>query len=252
MSNHAIGSSAPGGRKTPRTRTRTIDKNEVFVYEAPIRLWHWINALAILALMVTGYLIASPLPSLSGEASDHFMMGYIRFTHFAAAYIMIVGFVFRVFWAVVGNIHARQIFLPPIHRMSWWGGIIYSVRWYLFLVREPRKYIGHNPLATLGMHFGFIWLTIFLMVTGLALYGEGAGYDSWQHRFFSSWVIPLFGQSQDVHTYHHLAMWGMVIFIIVHVYAAVREEIMSRQSMMSSMFSGWRNFKDDLPMDSDH
>ena len=28
----------------------------VYVYEAPIRLWHWINALAILVLAVTGYL----------------------------------------------------------------------------------------------------------------------------------------------------------------------------------------------------
>jgi Ni/Fe-hydrogenase 1 B-type cytochrome subunit len=247
MSNPAVGSKP----KRHRTITRIVDANEVFVYEAPVRLWHWVNVFAILTLALTGYLIASPLPSLSGEASAHYLMGYIRFTHFAAAYIMIIGFLFRIYWAFAGNHHARQIFTPPVHRASWWGGIVYSIRWYLFMVKEPRKYVGHNPLATFGMHFGYVWITVFLIVTGLALYGEGAGFDSWQHRFFSSWVIPLFGQSQDVHTWHHLAMWGMVIFIIVHVYAAVREEIMSRQSMMSSMFSGWRTFKDDRPLDTD-
>ena len=26
------------------------------------------------------------------------------------------------------------------------------------------------------------------------------------------WVIPLFGQSQDVHTWHHFGMWMIVIF----------------------------------------
>ena len=32
-----------------------------YVYEAPVRLWHWINAACILVLAVTGYLIGSPL-----------------------------------------------------------------------------------------------------------------------------------------------------------------------------------------------
>ena len=47
----------------------------VYVYEAPVRVWHWINATAILVLCMTGYLIGSPLPSAGGEASDHFPLG---------------------------------------------------------------------------------------------------------------------------------------------------------------------------------
>jgi Ni/Fe-hydrogenase 1 B-type cytochrome subunit len=46
-------------------------------------------------------------------------------------------------------------------------------------------------------------------------------------------------------------MWAMVIFVIVHIYAAVREDIMSRQSIISSMISGWRNFRDAKPIDRD-
>ncbi len=47
----------------------------VYVYEAPVRVWHWVNALAITVLAVTGYFIGSPLPTQSGEASANFLMG---------------------------------------------------------------------------------------------------------------------------------------------------------------------------------
>ena len=86
----------------------------VYVYEIPVRLWHGLNALAIVVLAVTGYLIAAPLASVSGEASDHYVMGYIRFAHFAAGYVLVIALVFRVYWAYAGNEHARQIFLPPL------------------------------------------------------------------------------------------------------------------------------------------
>ena len=43
----------------------------------------------------------------------------------------------------------------------------------------------------------------------------------------------------------------MVIFTMVHIYAAVREDIMSRQSIISSMISGWRTFKDTRGSDGD-
>jgi Ni/Fe-hydrogenase 1 B-type cytochrome subunit len=36
----------------------------------------------------------------------------------------------------------------------------------------------------------------------------------------------------------------MVCFVILHVYAAIREDIMGRQSMVSTMVSGHRTFKD--------
>jgi Ni/Fe-hydrogenase 1 B-type cytochrome subunit len=224
----------------------------IYVYEGPVRLWHWINALAILTLALTGYFIGTPLPTMPGEASDHYLMGYIRFAHFAAGYILIVGFLLRIYWSFAGNEHARQIFMPPILNSHWWSEVAHEVKWYLFMTREPKKYVGHNPLATLAMHLMFVWGAVFMMITGLALYGEGAGMDSWQYAWFSSWVLPLFGNSQWVHTYHHLGMWVILIFVMVHIYAAVREDIMSRQSILSTMISGWRTFKDQRPPDDTH
>lgn len=224
----------------------------VYVYEAPLRIWHWINALAILALAITGYFIGSPLPTLSGEASDYYLMGYIRFVHFAAGYILLIGFLGRIYWAFVGNSHAREIFLPPFFKRDYWSGVLHEIRWYAFLEKEPRKYTGHNPLAILFMHFMFVWGMLFMIVTGFALYGEGTGLDSWQFALFSSWVIPLLGQSMDVHTWHHLGMWWILLFVMAHIYVAIREDIMSRQSLVSTMISGWRTFKDQRKVDDGH
>jgi thiosulfate reductase cytochrome b subunit len=48
------------------------------------------------------------------------------------------------------------------------------------------------------------------------LYAEGQGMDSWWYDIFAGWLIPLFGQSQDVHTWHHLGMWFILTFVMVH------------------------------------
>ena len=218
----------------------------IYVYEMPVRIWHWVNATAIIILMVTGYLIAKPLPTMPGEASDHFLMGYIRFTHFAAAYIFAIGFLARLYWAWWGNHHARQLFTLPILRKNFWSEALFELRWYLFLEPEPRKYAGHNPLAQMVMFTVLVFNTIFMIVTGFALYSEGEGKGGWADTLFG-WVIPMMGQSQDVHTWHHLGMWVMVLFMMTHIYVAIREDIMSRQSLISTMISGWRMFKDNRP-----
>lgn len=220
-----------------------IGRPTVYVYEAPVRICHWVNAFSIVALMVTGYLIGMPLPSVEGEASANFVMGYIRFAHFAAGQVLGVFFIARVFWAFVGNHHSRQIFYLPAHRKQFWREMLHEIRWYAFLEQEPKKYDGHNPLARTGMFTGFTLLVAYMIITGFALYSEGTGIDSWQHKLFG-WVFAIWPNSQDVHTWHHLGMWALVTFVIVHIYAAIREDILSRQSVISSMISGERQFRD--------
>ena len=227
------------GREVARARSI----KSVYVFEAPVRLWHWVNAAALSVLALTGYFIGSPLPTQPGEASANFLMGYIRFAHFASGYILAVGLLGRLYWAVVGNSHARELFWVPIFQRAYWVELWGMLKWYGFVSPRPGRYVGHNPLARFAMFFGFFLLTLFMLVTGFALYGEGAQAGSWSARVFG-WVIPLFGQSQDVHTWHHLGMWALVCFVIIHVYAAIREDIMGRSSVVSTMVSGHRTFKD--------
>ncbi len=96
---------------------QAIDRKSVYVYEAPVRIWHWVNALAILTLALTGYFIGSPLPSVPGEASANFLMGYIRFNAFrGGADTGDLPDPARLL-AIVGNKPARQIFYVPV-----WSG----------------------------------------------------------------------------------------------------------------------------------
>jgi Ni/Fe-hydrogenase 1 B-type cytochrome subunit len=217
---------------------------KIYVYEAPLRLWHWVNALCIVVLCITGYLIGKPLPSVPGEASFSFAFGYVRLIHFGAGQILALALLGRIVWAFLGNHHAHQLFLPPFWSGKWWGEVLHEVRWYSFMEKTPKKYVGHNPLAQLSMFCLFLLPLLNSVVTGFALYGEGTGIDSGWYQAFS-WVFSLYGDSFNVHTIHRLSMWVIVCFSIIHIYVAIREDIMSRQSLVSTMISGWRYFKDD-------
>jgi Ni/Fe-hydrogenase 1 B-type cytochrome subunit len=214
----------------------------VYVWEAPVRIWHWVMAVCMVVLGITGYLIGTPLSSVGGEASDHYLFGYIRFAHFSAAYLFAVMFALRVIWIFRGNRFAREIFSVPLKLFSgaWWGGLIGQTKYYLFMTKKAQPWQGHNPLAMAAMFFMYVLGTVFMIVTGFALYGEGLGRESWAFQAFSSWVLPLLGYSQNVHTLHHLGMWYLIIFTLVHLYMVVREDICSDETVISTMINGWR------------
>ncbi len=224
-------------------RDRSVERDVVYLYEAPVRLWHWVNAAAVLVLGITGYFIGTGTPAMPGEASDNFLFGYLRFAHFSAGYVLTIGFLLRIYWALVGNSHARQIFYVPLWRRCFWSELWHAVCWYAFLAAKPKKHTGHNPLAQLAMFFMFTLTTAFMIVTGFALYAQGSGNDSWQDKLFG-WVFAICPNSQDVHTWHHLGLWVIVCFALVHIYAAIWEDVMSRRSIISSMISGEREFRD--------
>jgi hypothetical protein len=47
-----------------------------------------------------------------------------------------------------------------------------------FLEKEPKKYVGHNPLAQIAMFFFMTLGITFMIFTGFALYAEGLGQGS--------------------------------------------------------------------------
>lgn len=214
----------------------------VYVWELPVRIWHWTMALCMSVLAVTGYLIGSPPEAVGGEASQHFLFGYIRFAHFAAAYVFTVVLVMRALWALVGNSYSREIFLVPLKMLDakWWRLFIGQAKHYLFLQREVPPWRGHNPLAMMAMFFMYLLGSAFMVCTGFAMYGEGAGATSWAHATFTVWVLPLLGYSQNVHTLHHLGMWYLLLFTMVHVYMTLREDICTPEAVISTMINGWR------------
>ena len=98
-------------------RGRPLDRaHPVYVYAWPVRLWHWISAIGVVTLAITGFLIARPIPSPPGEAIDHFVMGYTRGIHLSAAWLVTVGFALRLYVAVLGKTGSREIFVAPVWR----------------------------------------------------------------------------------------------------------------------------------------
>jgi len=136
--------------------------------------------------------------------------------------ILGVAFVLRLYRVLFGGKHARQIFWIPFWSLAWWKEIFDEIRWYLF-IGKPKEYVGHNPLAHIAMFFMFV-LPMFVLL-------------------FTGFVFTVLGDSMTVHTWHHVAMWVVVIFSIVHMYMAIREDMTHRQTTVSSMISGWRFYR---------
>jgi Ni/Fe-hydrogenase 1 B-type cytochrome subunit len=218
----------------------------IYVYEWPVRVWHWVTTLCMIVLVITGYFIAKPLHTLGGEASQHFFNGWVRTGHFIAAYTLAIGFVARAWWAIVGNHHAREIFFLPITKKTYWKELFDEFKWYALLSKVPGKFTGHNPLARTAMFGMFVLGTAFIILSGFGLYSEQSGPGSWQSALFG-WTISVAGSSMMLRTWHHLAMWWLLIFSMIHMYLVFREDIMGRTSMASTMISGWRLFRDDRP-----
>ena len=232
MQGSATSSAAPGGVMKP-----------VYVFELPVRIWHWVHALSIAVLAVTGYLIANPLASVEGEASENFLMGNMRLVHFIAGYVFTVGFAVRIYWAIVGNKYSRELFYLPVWSGKWWADFFGELKFYLFMRREAPLAIGHNPLAQTAMMVLNTLLGIFMIGTGFALYSENLGLGSWADNWFG-WIVPALGGSQNLRMWHDFGMWLFVFFAIIHIYMAIRADFMGRQSSLRTMVDGWRTFRD--------
>lgn len=221
-----------------------ISQQAVYVYQLPVRIWHWVMVAAVIVLIVTGYIIGKPWLSVTGEPVTTFYMGYTRMAHFIAGFILIIATLFRVGYAFFGNRYSRELFVLPVWKKSWWQGLWSDIRWYLFLDDAPREYTGHNPLAQAGMATGMVFMAV-IILTGLAMYAEGA-----TNPLFRPFLVVLDfmyligGNGQELRSLHRLGMLLLITFVTVHIYMVIREEIMGRTTLISTMFSGFRMRRD--------
>ena len=173
----------------------------------------------------------------------HYYFGYIRMIHFIAAMVFAVAFAVRDLLGVRRQPLARaRSSFRHCGTASWWKGLFSQMKYYLFLKRESDLWVGHNPLAQVAMFAMYTLGTVFIIVTGLALYAEQWGWGSMPMNLMG-WVFVLFGDPQMVRTLHHLAMWYLVLFAVIHMYMVFREDIMSGESVIGTMINGIRTWK---------
>ncbi len=216
---------------------KNVKFKRIYVWQLPVRFYHWLNFLAIVVLCITGYLIGSPLAIQSGdEASFSYWFGTIRFIHFVAAFIFFFNFIFRIYWGFVGNEYASwKNFIP--YKKSQFNEIMDVLKVdILQLKTKPLESIGHNALAGFTYFLSFLAF-LFQSITGFGMYA--AMSDSFLPKLFA-WIVPLMGGDFAVRQWHHMMMWFFIIFGIVHVYLVFYHDYVEGRGVTSSMVGGWK------------
>ena len=95
----------------------------VYVYEAPVRFWHWAQCAAFFMLVITGFLIGWPPIANYAATWDTYFFGNIILLHLVCGMLFAVLMLYRIYWAFVGNKYSRMIFILPFWDMEWIKGI---------------------------------------------------------------------------------------------------------------------------------
>lgn len=206
---------------------------KVLVWELPVRVFHWGTVLAIFILAVTGYYIGNPFITVPKDPSQTYLMGWMRALHFVAAFVLAAALLIRIYWFFRGNRYASWRDWVPISRERWsffWD----QLKYYLFLKKERPRYPGHNPVA--GLSYLLLLLLILVQgLTGFALYAEAYPGGFWRACF--GWLLQLF-TNQTLRLVHHLVMWLIIVFFMVHLYMGVLAEIEERNGTLGSIVGG--------------
>jgi len=206
----------------------------VYVWEFPIRFTHWLNFATILTLATTGLYIGAPF--IHAIREKQLIMAKFRFIHFIAAYVFAVSVVVRICWWFMGNSYAQWDQFIPIsaeRRKNLYG----TAEFYCFLREKCPEVIGHTGIA--GLTY-FIMFVLFLLeiCTGFALYSQGHSGGLW--TLLGGWVFAILNEG-TVRLVHHCIMWIVAVFFILHVYIGWHNDIMERNGLMSSIFSGYKS-----------
>ena len=226
--------------------------HEYRAWDAPTRWFHWINVLAVIGLIATGVVVLND-DALGLSASGKILLKSI---HVSFGYVMATNLLWRLVWAFFGNRYARWRSILPGG-----SGYLTALRAYTasFLSGEPQQYVGHNPLARIGISLLFLLLVIQL-ATGLVIAGTDLYWPPFGH-WFAQWVAAPGVDPTTVQpgtpdlidkasyqamrafrgpfvTAHEFAFYGLMIVIVLHLVAVVVTEVHEGGSITSAMFTG--------------
>jgi Ni/Fe-hydrogenase b-type cytochrome subunit len=182
---------------------------KVYLHPLPVRIWHWINALAFIVLILTGLQIRIPdawhFMSVETAVKVHSVLGFILIANYFLwfAYYIFTGKVFK-------------IYVPPFWRPGQWiASMFRQARYYAYGIMVGEKSPHHptpdnkfNPLQQVFYFFIMIICIPLQLITGLIL---------WDPVAFGG-LANLFGGLQIV-DFIHVALWIFFsFFIFVHIY----------------------------------
>lgn len=186
--------------------TRGATRARVRVWDAPVRLFHWL----LLALIGFSW--------WSGEQGNEWM----EFHEWSGCAILTL-VLFRICWGFIGSDTARFAHFVRGPRVSY--AYFRSV-----LQRRPEVYLGHNPLG------GWMILSLLLVLLVQAITGLFGNDDSSYEAPLSHWLSHSTSSFiTALHAYNFDLLLGL---IGLHVAAVLTHELVRRDDMIKAMFTG--------------
>lgn len=179
-----------------------------------IRLFHWINMIAITMLILTGFYIHAPQSFRLFSNMD-----IARSIHFIMAYVLCISYVCRIYYAFVAD-DAKNIIYDPIKDTKKMPSMI---KYYLFLEDDHPFYGKYNP-GQKGMYTGLIFMVLVMAITGFIM------YKPLTFGFMAGWL----GGFLVVRMIHYIFTWLFVLCILVHLYLDIAEGL----PVLKSIFTG--------------
>jgi Ni/Fe-hydrogenase 1 B-type cytochrome subunit len=213
-----------------------------FEFSAFYRWHHWIRVFSIVILTITGFYIAEPFISpVPNSEPTNFTYAILRSWHEIFGFVMISMFIGKTyyFFFVKTNRHEMHSIKDIFSVKNWLDQIGY----YLFLTKHPKLSGMYNVIQFMA-YIGFYLMSIGLIITGLILYvhvyhnGLGGMLYSTM-RYFE----VMLGGLANVRELHHLLMWGIIFFVVAHIYMAVFNAVHGKEGTLDSIFSGYKWYK---------
>lgn len=183
------------------------EQRERLVWDWPIRLWHWLFAIAVLGAWITG----------QWGGFDW------RQWHFWFGQSAVGLLIFRFLWGFVGPRHARfGQFLP---RPS-------QLQAYLKTLprRDSTETAGHSPLGALA---------VIVILTVVGVQASSGLFISDDILYEGPWYVAVSEDTADVaSTVHHRLAWPIGVVIALHLVAILFYRLFKSQRLTRAMVTG--------------
>lgn len=212
-----------------------IVRRSAYRHRLPTRLWHWLNAVTVFVMLMSGLMIFNAHPHLYwgqfGANFDHpwlsfkgrpapgwatipstYNLAAARRWHLAFAWILVIGLTAFLVTSIV-NRHVQRDLAPRLDEVrpaSIWHDIKDHARLH-FPTGDAA--LHYNILQKLS-YVGIIFLLLPLMLlTGLTM--SPAMDSAWP------WLLELFGGRQSARSVHFIVATLILAFIMVHLLMVV-------------------------------
>jgi len=227
-----------------------IKREQVFVWSRNIRLFHWINVIAITLLICIGLVILNG--KLFGVSTDGKVL--LKTIHVIVGYVFATNLLIRLIIGFIGKSHERWSKVLPFNKG-------FSQELVEFKENKKAAYKGHNPAGKL-MIFALLSLMFVQFVSGLVIAGTDIYYPPFGKYFVQSiaqdkqsteLIKPYSKVNVDEAAYkemralrkpfitaHVYAFYGLLFLIPLHILGVIVAERREKTALVSAMITGYK------------